>query len=102
MVDPVVILEVEAHGPAIVGLHGHGLRADLLDGAKGAVLHAKLAFVLQEHDAISVGKTACATFDCDVHILAQIAGVVHPHPRCLVQRPYLVIGMGQDNPGPIR
>ena len=56
MVDAVVILEVEAHGSAVVGVHGHGLRADLFDGPERAVLDAKAAFILQEHDAIPAAK----------------------------------------------
>ena len=72
MVDLIVVLHVERHGSAIVGLHGHGLRADLLDGAEGAVLHAKPALVLQEHDAVSAGEVSRAAFDCQLHIIPQI------------------------------
>src|SRR6516164_3879028 len=56
MVDPVIVLEVEANESAIVDLHGHRLRADPLDGPERAVLHAKAALVLQEHDAIPAAK----------------------------------------------
>jgi hypothetical protein len=40
MVDPVVILEVDLNGSAIVDLHGHGLRVDPLDRPQRAVLDA--------------------------------------------------------------
>src|SRR5262249_23588490 len=63
MVDPAIVLEVEPNGSAIVGLHGHGLRDDLLDGPKRAVSHAKAALVLQEHDAIPAGEVSRAAFD---------------------------------------
>ena len=63
MVDPVIVLEVEANGSAIVDLHGHGLRADLLEGPERAVLHAKPSFVLQEHDAIPAGEVSLAALD---------------------------------------
>ena len=46
MVDPIVILEVEVSESVIVGLHRHGLRADLLDGPERAVPHAKAALIL--------------------------------------------------------
>ena len=102
MVDPIVILEVEVHGSAIVGLNGHGLRAHLFDGAEGAVLHAKATFVLQEHDAIPAGEAAVAALDRHTHLIAQIAGGPHPLARSLVEGPHLVIGMGEDNAAPIR
>jgi hypothetical protein len=93
MVDMVVILEVEAHGSAIVGAHGHGPRAHLFDGRERAVLHAKASFVLQEHDAIPARKVAVAALDLHAHLIAQITGGPHPFARRLVQRPHLVIGM---------
>ena len=102
MVDPVVVLEIEANGSAIVGLNGHGLRAHLFDGPEGAVLHAKAAFVLQEHDAIPAGEAAVAALDRHTHLIAQITGGTHPHPRSLVERAHLVIGMGEDDAAPIR
>src|SRR5262249_56879517 len=67
MVDPIVILEVEAHGSAIVGLHGYGLRADLLDGPERAVLHAKAALILHEHDAIPAGEVSPPALDPHTH-----------------------------------
>ena len=102
MVDLVVILEVEVNGSAIVGLHRHGLRADLFDGPERAVLHAKSAFILQEHDAISAGKVALATFDRHAHLGAQIAGRTHPLTRGLVEGAHLVIRMGQDDAAAVR
>ena len=102
MVDPVVVLEVEAHGSAIVGLHGHGLRADLLDGPERAVLHAKAALVLQEHDAIPAGEVSRAALDRHAHLIAQIAGSPHPLARRLVERAHLVVGVGEDDPAAIR
>ncbi len=97
VVDAVVILEVERDAAPIVGAHGHGSFADLLDSPERAVLHAKAALVLQEHDAIPAGETALAAFDGDTHILAQITGFPHPLARRLVEFPHLVIGMGEDD-----
>ena len=83
-------------------LHGHGLRADLFDGPERAVLHAKATFVLQEHDAIPAGEAAVAALDRHTHLIAQIAGGPHPLARRLVERAHLVIGVGEDDPAPIR
>jgi hypothetical protein len=102
MVDPVVILEVEAYGPAIVGLHGHGLRADQLNSPERAVLDAKAALILQEHDAVSAREVSRAALDRHAHLIAESAGGPHPSARRLVQRANLVIGMGQDDPAAIR
>src|SRR5436305_4009758 len=102
IVDPIVILELEANGSAIVDLHGHGLRADLFDGPERAVLHAKAALVLQEHDAVSTGEAAPAALDRHTHLIAQITGGTHPFARSLVEGPHLGIGMGEDDAGPIR
>jgi hypothetical protein len=85
MVDPIIVLEIEANGSAIVGLHGHGLRADLFDGSQRAVLHAKATLVLQEHDAVPAGEVALAALDRQVHLIAQIAAAPHSLARCLVQ-----------------
>jgi hypothetical protein len=63
MVDPIVILEVEANGSAVADRHGHGLRGDLFDDSQRAVPHAKAAFILQEHDAVPGGKVALAALD---------------------------------------
>ena len=102
MVDPIVILEVEANGSAVVGAHGYGLRADLVDGSKRAVLDAEAAFVLQEHDAIPAGEAAPAALDRHTHLMAQIAGSPHPPARSLVERPHLVVGVGKNYPAPVR
>src|SRR6266699_3872677 len=102
MVDPVIIPEVETNGSAIVGLNGHGLRADLFDGSERAVLYAKASFVLQEHDAIPAGEATVAALDRYTHLIAQTTGGPHPFARSLVERAHLVIGMGEDDPGPIR
>ncbi|MCK1518087.1 hypothetical protein IVB22_37520 [Bradyrhizobium sp. 190] len=96
MVDPIIILEVEANGSAVVDLHGHGLRADLFDDSQRAVLHAKAAFILQEHDAVSGGEVALAALDRQVHLIAQIAATPHSFARRLVQRAHLVVGVGED------
>ena len=90
------------HGSAIVGLHGHGLRAHLFDGAERAVLHAKAAFVLQEHDAIPAGEVSRAALDRQAHLIAQITRGPHPLARRLVERAHLVVGVGEDDPAPIR
>ena len=102
MVDPVIILEVEVHGSAIVRLHSQRLRADLLDSPERAILHAKATFVLQEHDTIPAGEISRAAFDRQAHVIPQITGSSHPPTRCLVQRANLVVGMGEDDPAPLR
>jgi len=102
MVDPVIVLEVEPNGSVIIGLHGHGLRADVLDGPERAVLHADPAFVLQEHDAIPDGKVARAALDGDAHVIAKASGFPHPLARCLVERADFVVGVGEDDPAAIR
>src|SRR6516162_10223246 len=71
MVDPVIVLEVEANGSIVIGAYGHGLRADLLDGPEGAVLYAKPALVLQEHHPISVGEVSRAAFDRQARVVPQ-------------------------------
>ena len=70
--------------------------------AERAVLYAKAAFVLQEHDAIPAGEAAVAALDRHTHLIAQIAGGPHPLARSLVEGADLVIGVGEDDPGPIR
>src|SRR6266513_1800703 len=102
VVDPIVILEVEANGSAVVGLNGHGLRAHLFDGPECAVLYAKASFVLQEHDAIPAGEAAVAALDRHTLLIAEITGGTHPHPRSRLEGPHLVMGMGEDDAGPIR
>jgi len=42
VVEFVVILQVEADAAPVIGAHGHALRADLFDGAEGAVLTPRL------------------------------------------------------------
>ena len=102
VVDPVIVLEFEANGSVIVGLHDHRLRADLLDGPERAVLHAQPALILQEHDAIPAGKVARAALDGDAHVIAKCSRLPHPFARCLVERSHLVIGVGEDDAALIR
>ena len=64
--------------------------------------HAKAALVLQEHDAIPAGEVARAALDRHAHLIAQIAGGPHPFARCLVERPHLVVGVGENDAAPIR
>src|SRR6185312_6769013 len=101
MVDPVIVLEVEANGAVIVGAHGNALRADLLDGSERAVFHAEATFVLQEHDAVSAGEAAPATLDHYAHVIPQIAGGPHPLARCLVECADFVVGVGEDDPASV-
>ena len=102
MVDPIIILEVEANGSAVVGLDGHGLRADLLDGPERAVLYAEPALVLQEHDAVPAGEAALAALDRQAHLIPQITRRPHPFPRSLVEGANLVVGVGEDDPAALR
>ena len=97
VVDAVVVLEVERDAAPVVGAHGHGSFADLNDGPERAVLHAKAALVLQEHDAISAGEATLAAFHRQAHVIAQIAGFPHPLAGGLVERAHLVIGVGEDD-----
>jgi hypothetical protein len=98
MVDPVIIPEVEANGSAIVGLHRHGLRADMFDGSQRAVLYAEPALVLQEHDAIPAGEAALAALDREAHLIPQITRSPHPLPRGLIEGAHLVVGVCEDDP----
>src|ERR1700758_2598479 len=102
MVDPVVILEGEAHRSAIVGLHRYRLPADLLDGPERAVLHAKAALILQEHDAIPAGEVSGAAFDGQADVVPQITRSPHLFARRLVERADLVVGVGKDDPAALR
>ena len=70
MVDLVVVLQVKLHGSAIVGLNGHALRVNQLDGPERAILHAKATFVLQEHDAIPAGEVSRAALDRHTDLIA--------------------------------
>ena len=97
MVDANIVLEVERNGTPVVGAHGHGSRADLDDGPERAVLDAKTALVLQEHDAVSAGEAARAALYAQVHVIAQIAGGPHPFACGLVERANLVIGVGEND-----
>jgi len=98
VVDLVVVFQVELYGSAIVGLHGYRLPADLLDSPERAVLRAKAALVLQEHDAIPAGEISRAAFDGQADVISQIAGGPHPLAGCLVERADFVVGVGKDDP----
>jgi hypothetical protein len=63
VIDVGIVLGVEGDAAAIVGAHGHALRADLLDRAERAVLDAQPALVAQEHDAVAAGELALAALD---------------------------------------
>src|SRR5579859_2262461 len=97
VVDAIIILDVEANGSAIVGLHGHGLRIDLLDGPERAVLYAEAALVLQEHHTIPARKVSRAALDRHAHLITQIAAVPHPLARGLVESSDFVVGVGEDD-----
>ena len=49
-----------------------------------------------------LAKLRVAALDRHTHLIAEITGGPHPHPRCLVERAHLVIGMGEDDPALIR
>src|SRR5271156_4087452 len=102
VVDTVIILEVEAHGSAVVSLNGHGLRAYFFDGPERAVLDAEAAFVLQEHDAIPASDVSSTALDRHTHLIAQITRGPHTLTRRLVEGPHFVVGVGEDDAGPIR
>src|SRR3546814_18550433 len=63
MIDMGVIFGVERDGSLIIGADGHAPLVHLLDGAKGAVLDLKAAFVFQEHDPVAasakIGRASC-------------------------------------------
>src|SRR3546814_17753420 len=56
MIDMGVIFGVERDGSLIIGADGHAPLVHLLDGAKGAVLDLKAAFVFQEHDPVAASE----------------------------------------------
>src|SRR3546814_14134542 len=78
VVYAVIVLQVERDVASVIGARGHALRADFLDRAKRAVLHAKAALVLQEHDTIPAGKTALATLDRATPVLPYNHNATHP------------------------
>jgi hypothetical protein len=57
---------------------------------------------LQEYHAISAGEAAVAALDRYTLLIAEITRGMHPFARSLVEGPHLVIGIGEDDTGPIR
>jgi hypothetical protein len=102
VIDAVVILEIEGQGSAIVGAHGQGLRADPFDGAEGAVLDAKPAFVLQERDTVPAGEVAFAPLDRHTHLNSQITSGAHAPARCLIEGADFVVGVSENDPAALR
>ena len=70
--------------------------------ARMGAAHFLSALIPQEHDAITAGEVSRAALDCHVHLIAEITGGPHPHPRSLVESAHLIIGMGEDDPAAIR
>src|SRR5690606_30910459 len=95
VVDAVIVLQVEGHAAPVVSANRHGCCADILDGAKRAVLDAKAALVSQEHDAIPGGEVSFAALDGHAHVLAKIASLAHPVAGRLVEFAHLRIGVGE-------
>jgi len=99
MIDMGIVFQVERNAAAIVELHRHAVGRHALDLAQRAVLHAKPALVLQEHDAVAIGELARAPLGRHAHVMPQLASVAQPITRGQVQIPHLDIGMGEDDPG---
>ncbi|CAA0093309.1 Uncharacterised protein [Starkeya nomas] len=97
VVDLVVVLQVERDIAPVVGADGHALGADLLDGAERAVLHAKAALVLQEHDAIAGREGPHTAFGGDMHIRAKFTCITHFLAGGLIERAHVVVGVGEDD-----
>ena len=85
MIDVRIILGIEGDVAAIVGAHGHALRANPLDRAQGAVLDAQPALIAQEHDAVAAGELALAAISFDRHVHAQFARVTQPPARGVIE-----------------
>src|SRR3546814_18227243 len=81
MIDMGVIFGVERDGSLIIGADGHAPLVHLLDGAKGAVLDLKAAFVFQEHDPVAASEHATAPLGLDQHVIAKLARFAHPVDR---------------------
>lgn len=102
VVYAVVVFQVKADASPVIGANRHGLRADFLNHAERAVLYAKPALVLQEHDAIPGGEVVFAALDCHAHVLAKIASLPHPVAGGLVKFAHLGIGVGENDAAAVR
>src|SRR3546814_15160029 len=65
VIDMGIALEIDGDAPSIVEPHRQSVRRGLFYCAEGAVLHAHLAFVLQEQDTVVVGELADAALGTD-------------------------------------
>src|SRR3546814_5085523 len=73
VIDMGIALEIDGDAPSIVEPHRQSVRRGLFYCAEGAVLHAHLAFVLQEQDTVVVGELADAALGTHRDILAEFA-----------------------------
>ncbi len=53
VIDLVIVLHIKRDRSSVIELHRHARGGEALYPAERAVLHAKLAFVLQEHDSVA-------------------------------------------------
>src|SRR3546814_10059589 len=84
-------------GSADVQCYGHSCSRDALDRAQRAVLDAHAAFVSQKHDPVALGKIALAPLRLNGDVFAQLVTGAHPVAGSVVERPHLVVGVGEDN-----
>src|SRR3546814_3329241 len=73
VIDMRIALEIDGDASAIVEPNGQCGRRGILDGAERSILHAEIAFILQEQDAVVVGKLAHTTLGAHRNILAELA-----------------------------
>src|SRR3569623_678767 len=93
-----IILHVESDRSTVIEHHRHpGLR-DRLHLPERAILHAKAALVLQEHDAVTGCELPLAALGAHGNIVAQRTARTQPLARREVERADLVIGVGEDDP----
>jgi hypothetical protein len=98
VIDVRIVLGVEGDAAAIVGAHGHALRAHLLDGAQRAILDAKAALVAQEHDAVAAGELTLAALGRDrARRRPDRQPRTHLSARGVIEFAHLVIGVGEDD-----
>jgi hypothetical protein len=91
MIDLVVVLDVERDCSAVVEQHGHAGSRDALDGPERAVLHAKAALVLQEHNPVAASQHTLTPVYLDRHILTKLPARAQPFTRSDVERLHFVV-----------
>ena len=101
VIDVSIVLEVKGDRPPIIGAHAHAGGADVLDRPQRPVLHAKAAFVLEEHDPVAGGKSPLAALNGQPHVLPEHLRDAHAISCGLVEFAHFVIGVRENDPAGI-